>query len=201
MRILRAADYRRMPWKNGGGETAEIAVFPATATLEAIDWRLSMAVVASDGPFSQFPGVDRTLTVLDGAGFQLTVGAYGERHVLTRASAPLPFPADVPAHATLIGGAVTDLNVMTRRQSFGHSVERIVLPGTITRRMTAETVAVICCEGDVGCDIDGRAGGWLGARDTGLLTNVAPGTTLALTATRPGVALLVSIYRTAATPA
>ncbi|TIV74879.1 MAG: HutD family protein, partial [Mesorhizobium sp.] len=28
MRILRAADYRVMPWKNGGGTTTEIAVSP-----------------------------------------------------------------------------------------------------------------------------------------------------------------------------
>ncbi|WP_431460998.1 HutD family protein, partial [Klebsiella pneumoniae] len=33
MRILRAADYRSMPWKNGGGVTTEIAVSPAGAGL------------------------------------------------------------------------------------------------------------------------------------------------------------------------
>ena len=41
MRILRAPDYRRMPWKNGGGETTEIAVFPAGAGLDDFDWRVS----------------------------------------------------------------------------------------------------------------------------------------------------------------
>lgn len=200
MRILRAADYRRMPWKNGGGETAEIAVFPAGASLEAIDWRLSMAVVGGDGPFSQFPGVDRTLTILDGAGFHLTVGPYGEKHALTRDSKPLAFPADVAAHATLIGGAVTDLNVMTRRHSFGHSVERIALSGQVTRRVKADAIAVVCCDGQVGCDVDGQAGAWLGVRDTGLLENADPtrDTQLVLTATRPSVALLISLYRTAA---
>ena len=60
MRVLRAADYPRMPWKNGGGETAEILVEPAGAPLDSFDWRLSMARVAADGPFSLFPGVERT---------------------------------------------------------------------------------------------------------------------------------------------
>jgi uncharacterized protein len=51
MRVLTPSDYKRMPWKNGGGETTEIAVFPPGASLDAIAWRLSMASVAADGPF------------------------------------------------------------------------------------------------------------------------------------------------------
>ena len=39
MRILRGADYKRMPWKNGGGETVEIAVSPEGAALSDFDWR------------------------------------------------------------------------------------------------------------------------------------------------------------------
>lgn len=66
MEIIRSASYKRMPWKNGGGETIEIAVFPPAADFAAMDWRLSMATVAADGPFSSFPGLDRTLSVLAG---------------------------------------------------------------------------------------------------------------------------------------
>ncbi|MEJ1966813.1 MAG: HutD family protein [Gammaproteobacteria bacterium] len=72
--IVRSADYRRMPWKNGGGETREIAVSPAGAALDALDWRVSLATVASDGPFSVFSGVTRTLSVIRGAGINLQVG-------------------------------------------------------------------------------------------------------------------------------
>ncbi|MBM7325185.1 HutD family protein, partial [Agrobacterium sp. S2] len=49
-----------MPWKNGGGVTTEIIVHPAKASMADFDWRISMANVAQDGPFSIFPGVDRT---------------------------------------------------------------------------------------------------------------------------------------------
>ena len=62
--ILTASSYRRMPWKNGGGETVEIAVSPEGAALSEFDWRISMATVATDGPFSIFPGIDRTLSIL-----------------------------------------------------------------------------------------------------------------------------------------
>ena len=52
-RILRSSDYQRMPWKNGGGATTEIwkAASPAGEML----WRLSIADVASDGRFWNFP--------------------------------------------------------------------------------------------------------------------------------------------------
>ncbi len=71
MKLYRAHDHKRMPWKNGGGETVEIAVFPPGAGVDDFDWRISMATVASDGPFSIFPGIDRTLSILDGAGLSL----------------------------------------------------------------------------------------------------------------------------------
>ena len=55
MRILRASDHRVMLWKNGGGSTTEIAVFPPGAGIGAFDWRVSMASVVGDGAFSAFP--------------------------------------------------------------------------------------------------------------------------------------------------
>jgi hypothetical protein len=128
MRLLKAADHRRMPWKNGGGETIEIAVHPEGAALDAFDWRVSMASVTSDGPFSIFPGVDRTLALLDGAAMVLDIKGLG-RHRLTPASAPLPFPADAPTSARLEDGAITDLNVMTRRGVRTHRVVRLDTSG------------------------------------------------------------------------
>jgi len=47
MRILRSPDHKRMPWKNGGGETVEVAVFPPEAGLGDFAWRVSMASVAA----------------------------------------------------------------------------------------------------------------------------------------------------------
>ena len=73
MHILRAENYRRMRWKNGGGETAEIAVSPDSAGLDDFDWRVSMATVEAGGPFSMFAGVDRTLSILEGEGILLVV--------------------------------------------------------------------------------------------------------------------------------
>ncbi len=87
--VLKAQTHRRMPWKNGGGVTVEIAIHPAGASVDDFDWRVSMATVASDGPFSIFSGIDRTLSVLEGDGIVLDVE--GQETTLTRQSAPLSF--------------------------------------------------------------------------------------------------------------
>ena len=42
LNVLRAADYPRMPWKNGGGSTEEITR-DAGEGLEGFGWRLSIA--------------------------------------------------------------------------------------------------------------------------------------------------------------
>lgn len=124
MRIIRAADCRVMPWKNGGGTTTEIAVAPDGASLGDFDWRISMAHVGQDGPFSSFPGIDRTLSVLTGNGIRLAFGD-GETVALDRATAPFFFAADRAVDGVLVDGPIDDLNVMSRRGTWSHSVERL----------------------------------------------------------------------------
>ncbi|MBX3596082.1 MAG: HutD family protein [Rhizobiaceae bacterium] len=124
MRLIRAKDYRRMPWKNGGGETIEIAVHPRGSDTSSFDWRISMARVEENGPFSIFPGMDRTLAILDGQGIDLSIEGQGTARIY---SAPLAFAGDVPTSASLVDGPVTDLNVMTRRGKFQNRVTRLEL--------------------------------------------------------------------------
>ena len=145
-RLLRSSDYRRMPWKNGGGETVEIAVFPEAAGLADFDWRVSMATVASDGPFSVFPGIDRTLSILDGQGMTLFIDGQ-DPVLLTVQSDPLPFAADAPTTATLSNGPITDLNVMTRRGTLSHTVRRMLLDGETRLTLDAGTTLIFCGEG------------------------------------------------------
>jgi len=142
MQILRAAQHRTMPWKNGGGSTTEIAVAPDGAGLDDFDWRISMAVVAADGPFSAFPAVDRALAVLEGNGLVLHGLPDGPVR-LERATAPFAFPADAAVSATLVDGPITDLNVMTRRGRFRSRVRRTAGPATLD---AATAVAFVLAE-------------------------------------------------------
>ncbi len=157
-----------MPWKNGGGETSEIAVSPDGAELDAFDWRISMARVAVDGPFSAFPGVDRTLTVLEGGGLRLKVGDDSAVDLMP-GSRPLSFPADVRTAARLLDGPVLDLNVMTRREAFHHSVERLAVTGRMEIQVAASTALLVCAPGR--SDVDAGQGGV----DLGSLDYAAPG--------------------------
>jgi environmental stress-induced protein Ves len=152
---LKASNHRRMPWKNGGGETVEIAVFPENAALGAFDWRVSMATVASDGPFSIFEGIDRTLSILTGNGISLAIGGR-DPVLLTKSSEPLAFPADVPVAAALADGTITDLNVMTRRAGLKHSVLRLAVDGDWTGTANAGTVLLVCRDGSLVCEYGGE---------------------------------------------
>ncbi|CAM5625233.1 Protein Ves [Mycolicibacterium aubagnense] len=188
MRILRASDYRTMPWKNGGGTTTEIVVSPAGAGLDDFDWRVSMARVEASGPFSIFAGIDRTLSVLEGGGMALSI-AGREVVELTRTSEPLFFPADAATEATLPAGPITDLNVMTRRGRVRHTVRRLSLSEPQDLTTQAAITLVFCGEGvlQIG-ELPALA---LGARDTFWLDGA--GQTLSLRPLAQATVFLISI--------
>ena len=110
MRHLTQADYTRQPWKNGKGVTVELARAEKDGT---VLWRLSMATVAEDGPFSLFAGIERNLTVISGPGFRLMGPGID---IDCRPLAPVAFPGDVAVSALgTAAGASDDFNVMTAR--------------------------------------------------------------------------------------
>ena len=114
---------RAAPWKNGGGSTMEIAISPAGAGLREFDWRISLATITASGPFSSFPGIDRSLMLVDGDSVQLTLD--GTRKVTLSAAQPmLWFPGEAVVSAQ-VKGTTTDFNVMTRRGEWTATVQVI----------------------------------------------------------------------------
>jgi environmental stress-induced protein Ves len=117
--ILPSVAYCDLPWRNGLGRTLEVARHPETG--DRFDWRVSIATIASDGPFSCFAGYDRTLVPIAGGGLALDL-ADGTtlRAELYEA---MRFAGDVAAEGRILGAAPTrDLNVMTRRGICAHDV-------------------------------------------------------------------------------
>lgn len=130
MRILRAADRTATPWKNGGGLTREVAVWPPGAGFDDFRWRISLAEMDMDAPFSVFAGVDRILAVLQG---QLRLSfADGATVTLWPRSAPFPFAGESPVTGCVVAGPVLDFNVMTRRGAVGSTVKRLRIAGGLT---------------------------------------------------------------------
>jgi environmental stress-induced protein Ves len=117
VRVLRNVDYRRMRWKNGGGWTTELAVFPESGTgADApFDWRVSIAEIESDGAFSPFPGCDRHIALLEGVGMELRFDD-AETLRLDQRLRFVPFAGEARVFGKLLAGPVRDFNVMTRRE-------------------------------------------------------------------------------------
>jgi hypothetical protein len=125
MRHLAPTDYKRTPWKNGAGTTTELAISPENATLADFLWRVSIAEVGTEGPFSLFPGFDRTIMLIDGAGMILDAGDRGSialREPLLAQS----FSGDWPVIGRLISGPVRDFNLIVRRDSLRGSLTAVV---------------------------------------------------------------------------
>jgi environmental stress-induced protein Ves len=119
---LRRANYLSMPWRNGLGVTLEIAREPG-AGCEFL-WRLSLATVASSGPFSNYAGYRRSVTLIAGDGFRLGIGD-GDPVVLDSLGATALFAGDASTTCALINGASSDLSLVVRELGAIVSVTRI----------------------------------------------------------------------------
>jgi len=190
MRILRAADYKAMPWKDGGGVTSQIAVFPDGAGLDDFHWRLSMAQVGADAPFSVFAGVDRTLALLEGKGILLSVGVRAPV-ALRDACDPLPFPGDESTDCALLDGPVVDLNVMTRRGRASHVMQPLELDTDETAQLALGNRLVFCAQGQLSVD-DGNYDIVIDRFDT--LDLRADDGMVRITALQPSVLLVTELY-------
>jgi uncharacterized protein len=118
MRVIPFESYRETPWKNGGGVTREIARSPGDG---APEWRVSLATIDRDGPFSDFSGYDRTIVPVGGAGFELRFGD-GTRAVLDRRCEPFRFAGERKVECRLLARRSSDLNAMTLRSRWEHEV-------------------------------------------------------------------------------
>ena len=123
------------PWKNGGGVTRTLAADPAGR------WRVSIADIERDGPYSRFPGFDRVSVVLAGKGVMLQ----GEGcAVPLRLHEPAVFGGDALWQSGLVGGPVQVLNLFVLR---GGAVASVTCSGAPSGN---------CEVGSLPAGVDGR---------------------------------------------
>jgi environmental stress-induced protein Ves len=120
MQIIRFADLKAEPWRNGGGVTRQLASRPSAAgggdgQDGAWDWRVSIADVTRAGDFSPFPGMERLLTVIEGDLLLLTVG--GAEHPVEKYR-PFRFDGGAATAGALPTGDIRNLNVITRAGAY-----------------------------------------------------------------------------------
>ena len=144
-------DIAAQPWKNGAGVTREIARGGIDA--EQFDWRISLADVDRDAPFSAFPGIDRCIVLLQGSGMVLKSTDGSIDHALVGRLQPFHFAGDVPLDARLVDGPSRDFNVMVRRGVLRSEVacvtrEAPIDPAHITLLMAVDGEWVVESEGE-----------------------------------------------------
>lgn len=135
-----------VPWKNGGGSTTEIAIGPPDSGFEDFDWRVSLATIEKDGAFSSFPGVDRTLALVEGHGMSLEID--GEPTLVNEADPVVAFDGSAQVIAKLSRGGSTDFNAMTRSERCYHTFGRRRLSGDSTFVARADVTVLFLAEGD-----------------------------------------------------
>lgn len=142
-----------MPWLNGLGTTVELAREDGPGEAGFL-WRLSRADVAQSGPFSNFPGVDRTLLLLSGAGFTLAFG--GGEVVLDKRYEMARFPGDAPVDCTLRDGPCKDFNIMVDRR---RARADVVLYDTAFASHASSRTLLCVFEGEWVLHVDGKKTG------------------------------------------
>lgn len=136
--ILRAASRVVSPWRNGGGETAEIARHPRAAT-QNWWWRVSIATIAIDGDFSPFPGCDRILMPLDGDVHLDVEGA--RQNVPTLGT--VRFGGERAVRAVDVARPTVDLNVIVSRSWGWAETEIVASPDSGLAPRPRQTVLVM----------------------------------------------------------
>jgi environmental stress-induced protein Ves len=117
---IRLGDVQATPWRNGGGVTRELVVWPAQGEWS---WRMSVAEVQASGPFSRFKGITRWFAVVKGAGVQLDVD--GQCTEITSQDDPFTFDGTVLTQCRLLAGPSQDFNLMVRGNAGASHMQRI----------------------------------------------------------------------------
>ena len=130
LRVLHPREYRRTRWKNDGGWTTEIASEPMPDPAQGFRWRVSIADIESDGPFSAFPGIERDLLLLAGTGIELDINDAAPMRLDQRFQR-VHFAGEDAVGCRLLAGPTRDFNVMARRGVVSAEVHARPLNGTM----------------------------------------------------------------------
>lgn len=160
LQLLRAKDYPRMPWKNGGGFTEEITR-DAGEGLDGFGWRLSIADIEESGGFSTFGGYQRIITVLQGDGMRLLVDDQASRPLLPFDA--FAFSGESQVSCKLLGGAIRDFNLIYAPQRYHARLQWF--DGTSRVFSSASTMLLFAASGHVEVAVSGQQKQLLGLYD------------------------------------
>ncbi len=127
-KVLGPADYRTVPWKNGGGTTLELFALDG-GTPERFAVRASIADVRASGPFSKFAGYERHIVIVEGEGMTLETAAGARGRIELRPWSPVTFDGDWAVNGVVDRGPVRDFNWIVDRERAKRSRLEVRRPG------------------------------------------------------------------------
>lgn len=136
-RVVRSGAGEETIWKNGQGRSWSLGRSEPSAGQDH-DWSVTIAVLQDEREFSSYPGIHRTLSVIEGAGMQLRLE--GREVLLKQTTQPFAFEGETRIVGDVVAQKpVMDFNVLTRRSVCNHSSVRLEVSGE----------SAIACEADV----------------------------------------------------
>lgn len=192
MQILRAADYPRMLWKNGGGSTLEIARDRGEG-LDGFGWRLSIADIGESGGFSAFAGYQRIITVLEGEGMRLMVDGVPSRAL--GPFDPFAFAGDSRVDCQLLAGAIRDFNLIYAPSRYSARLQWLTLERPRRLFSSATTVLVFSAGEALQVRMDDADCALLGRYDCLRIERAAGLAELHVAAAAPGACCLIELAR------
>lgn len=120
--LIDPSQYRRTPWKNGGGITVDIAE-------QGDVWRFGRTPITEPGPFSDYAGFDRLQVLVAGRGLVLDTPD-GEIDVRTPFK-PVRFSGETPITSRLEAGPVEVVNLIGDRVRVKLALDVLTAGGTL----------------------------------------------------------------------
>lgn len=153
MEVVRYAELAEIPWSNGLGVTREVARKDEGSGSAAFLWRISIARIDGDAPFSALPGVDRSLMALGKDGVTLVVGNTDPRHLALHEI--VLFKGEDDVRPVGITRPSLDLNLMTRRDMASGTMSLCTVTHEATLSVRpGDAAAAILLDGELTVDID-----------------------------------------------
>lgn len=176
-------------WKNGLGEARQVASWPGNS--EAFEWQISIAQMTGKLPFSEYPGVARSLCIIDGDGLLIT--SPSRSITLTKDSDPLHFPGEEKIVGTTTGSVeMVDFNVMTKRGVLEHQTRRLEISRDVQVHVAKDVLVLFSQKGtlEISC---GGTSIEIHERDTAILHGV-PGEQYQLSSSAGAICLVADIF-------
>ncbi len=151
--LIRLALCPSMAWRNGGGSMRLVATHPLDGGADDFDWRISVAEVAKDSPFSAFPGYDRCIALISGNGMTLESGDLDLNHRLDNPMQPFYFAGETRIHARLIDGPMQNLSVLARRGSHWITLTPLASPTRLQLAARKAPLFIQCLSGELQIDL------------------------------------------------